>query len=121
MRNSRLARFRGEASLTWLLSWLVLAGHATPGSALEAVAALDFALRSEPVAHRNLEWLRGVLTAQQVQVLDPYERRRVTFDSDRRLCVQGAGGKLRIPRGSAGRTPRAARDSSATRSTSRRS
>jgi hypothetical protein len=45
----------------------------------------------------------------------------MVFDSDRRLCVQGAGGKLRIPRGSAGRTPRAARDSSATRSTSRRS
>ncbi len=83
MRNSRLARFRGEASLTWLLSWLVLAGHATPGSALEAVAALDFALRSEPVAHRNLEWLRGVLTAQQVEVLDPYEGRRVTFDAFR--------------------------------------
>jgi len=56
-----------------------------PGASL-AIAADDsaeiaFARHSEPVATRDLAWLRNAVTTQVVRVIDPYEEEEVEFEA----------------------------------------
>jgi mono/diheme cytochrome c family protein len=70
-----LARWRPASCL--LLLWLA----ASPCAHAESPAQLEFARRSEPVATRDLAWLRGAVPARAVRVYDPYEQREVEFEA----------------------------------------
>jgi len=69
-----LARWRPAS---WLLLWLA----ASPCAHAGAHTTLEFARRSEPVATRDLAWLRGAIPPQAVRVVDPYEEREVEFEA----------------------------------------
>ena len=67
--------------------------HVSPGALillqlLPAVAAatgdpgsLRFALHSEPVAVRDIDWLRRAAAPRTVRVFDPYEEREIAFEA----------------------------------------
>lgn len=73
-----LARVRALAAF-WLGGCLLLGGSlaAAAGSSAE----LAFSRHSEPVATRDIAWLRSAVPMRAVRVIDPYEEAEVEFEA----------------------------------------
>lgn len=63
------------------MATLLLAPAAGAGAAADPAHALAFARRSEPVATRDLGWLREVAPPAAVRVHEPYESREMVFEA----------------------------------------
>jgi mono/diheme cytochrome c family protein len=63
----------------WLCSCLLFVGSLA--AADDGAAELAFSRRSEPVATRDLAWLRQAVPTRVVRVVDPYEEEVVEFEA----------------------------------------
>jgi mono/diheme cytochrome c family protein len=82
-RTERPHRLRGATGHAPLLAVAaaLLAAAPRAGAAAEAVPGLAFSRRAEPVATRDLGWLREIAPPAAVRVHEPYELREVVFEA----------------------------------------